>query len=156
MCYLGSVNINFPCPQISRVCSSKWLSLTVTSHQAFLWRADPTAKVVVYQYTRHIFGAKDSPICANYAMHRTVRDNGRQYPEATKAVVENFYIKDYLDSVESSERALKRWKELAHLLHLSRFKLTMSVNNVPNLADWIDGSPQSTEPKVIASSKEKS
>ena len=30
--YLGSVNINSPCPQISRVCSSKWVSLTVTSH----------------------------------------------------------------------------------------------------------------------------
>ena len=33
----------------------------------FLWREDPTSNVVVHQYTRHIFGAKDSPTCANYA-----------------------------------------------------------------------------------------
>ena len=27
----------------------------------FLWREDPSTDVMVYQYTRHIFGAKDSP-----------------------------------------------------------------------------------------------
>ena len=122
----------------------------------FLWREDPTTNVVVYQYTRHIFGAKDSPTCANYALQRTARDNVNQYPEATKTVLENFYMDDYLDSAESPERALKRSKELVHLLHLGGFKLTKFVSNVPNLADRIDGSTQSTKPKVIASSKEDS
>ena len=122
----------------------------------FLWREDPTTNVVVYQYTRHIFGAKDSPTCANYALQRTARDNVNQYPEATKAVVENFYMDDYLDSVQSPERALERSKELVHLLHLGGFKLTKFVSNVPNLADQIDGSTQSTEPKVIDSSREDS
>ena len=37
----------------------------------FLWREDPTTNVVVYQYTRHIFGAKDAPTCANYTLQRT-------------------------------------------------------------------------------------
>ena len=63
---------------------------------------------------------------------------------------------DYLDSVESPERALIRSKELVHLLHLGGFKLTKFVSNVPDLADRIDGSAQSTEPKVIVSSKEES
>ena len=27
----------------------------------FLWREDPTSSVVVHQYMRHIFGARDSP-----------------------------------------------------------------------------------------------
>ena len=55
-----------------------------------VWREDPTTNVVVYQYTRHIFGAKESPTCANYALQRTARDNVSQYTEATKAVLENF------------------------------------------------------------------
>ena len=63
---------------------------------------------------------------------------------------------DYLDSVESSERVLRRLKELVHLLHLGGFELTKFVSNVPNLVDRIDGSPQSTEPKIIASSKDDS
>ena len=58
--------------------------------------------------------------------------------------------------MESPERALSRSKELVHLLHLGGLNLTMFVSNIPNLADQINGSPQSTEPKVIASSMEDS
>ena len=86
---------------------------------------------------------------ANYALQRTASDNAKEYPEAAKAVLENFYMDDYLDSVESAERALIRSKELVHLLHLGGFKLNKFVSNVPDLAEQIDGSAQSTEPKVI-------
>ena len=63
---------------------------------------------------------------------------------------------DYLDSVESPKKAINRSKELVHLFHLGGFKLTKFESNVPNLADRIDGSPQSTEPKVIVSCQEDS
>ena len=122
----------------------------------FLWWEDPTSNVVVHQYTSQIIGAKDLPTCTNYALQRTASDNAKECPEAAKAVLENFYMDDYLDSVESPERALIRSKELVHLLHLSGFKLTKFVSNLPDLADQIDGSAQSTEPKVIVSSKEES
>ena len=56
--------------------------------------------------------------------------------------------------MESPENAINRSKELVHLLNLGGFKLTKFVSNVPNLADRIDGSPQSTEPKVIVSCEE--
>ena len=59
-----------------------------------LWREDPTTDVVVYQYARHIFGAKDSPTCANYALQRSAGDNAKFYPEAAKAVLKNFYMDD--------------------------------------------------------------
>ena len=105
----------------------------------FLWREDPTKNFVLYQYTRHILGVKDTSTCANYALQRTDRDNLSQYPEATKAVLETFYMDDYLDSVESPERALNRSKKMVHLLHLGGFKLTKFVGKSPNLADQIDG-----------------
>ena len=90
----------------------------------FLWRVDPTSNVGVPQYTHHIFGAKDSLTWANYALQRTASDSAQEYTEAPKAVLENFYMDDYLDSVESTERALIRSKELVHLLHLGGFRLT--------------------------------
>ena len=109
---------------------------------------------MVHQYTCHILCAKGSPTCANYALQRTASHNAKEYPEAAKAVLENFYIDDYLDTVESPERALIRSRELVHFLHLGWFKLTDFVSNVPDLADQNDGTAQSTEPKVIVSSKE--
>ena len=106
-------------------------------------------------YTPHLW-AKDLPTCANYALQRTASDNAKEYPEAAKAVLQNFYMDDYLDSVESPERALIRSKELVHLLHLGGFKFTKFVSNVPDLADRVNGPAQSSEPKVIVSSKEES
>ena len=41
----------------------------------FLWRDDHTSEVNVSQYTRHIFGARDSPTCANFELRQTARDN---------------------------------------------------------------------------------
>ena len=84
------------------------------------------------------------------------RDNKGHYTEATNALLENFYKEDYIDSVEFSEKVLNRLKEWVHLLHLEAFKLTKFLSNVPNLADQIDGSPQFTQTKVIASSKKES
>ena len=77
-------------------------------------------------------------------------------PKLQKLSFKNFYMDDYLDSVESPEKAINRSKELVHLLHLGGFKLTRFEGNVPNLADRIDGSSQSTEPKVIVSCQEDS
>ena len=96
------------------------------------------------------------PICAKYALQRTARDYAKFYPEAAKAALENFYMDYYLDSLESPEKAIKRSKDLVHLLHLDGFKLTKFVSNVPNLADRIDVSPQFAEPKVIVSYQEDS
>ena len=62
----------------------------------FLWREDPTSDVSVFQYTRHIFGAKDSPTCGNYALRRTAVDNQDRYPDAAYAVLNNFYMDDCL------------------------------------------------------------
>ena len=89
---------------------------------------------MVHQYTRHIFGPKDSLTCANYALQRTASDKDKEYPEAAKAVLENLYMDYYLDSVESPERALIRSKELVQRLHLGRLKLIKFANNVPDLA----------------------
>ena len=63
----------------------------------------------------------------------------------------------YLGSVESTERARNKSKELVHLLRLGGFKITKLVRNVSTrLIKLIDGSLQSTKPKVIASFKEES
>ena len=65
----------------------------------FLWREDPTSSVAVHHYTRHIFGARDSLTCANFALQKTASDN--QADEAASAAVQKFYMDDYLDYLET-------------------------------------------------------
>ena len=73
----------------------------------FLWQDDPETNVVVHQNPRHIFYAKDTPTCANYALQRTARDNIDHYPETTNAVLVKLYMDEYLDSVESRKGSHK-------------------------------------------------
>ena len=117
----------------------------------FLWREDPTQKVVVHQYTRHIFGAIDSPTCANYALQRTADDNCKEFPRAAGSVWNNFYMDDYLESFATSEEATERCQDLVTLLKRGGFKLTKFVSSfnlppsLPPLQDQSPGTPQVCE-----------
>ena len=42
----------------------------------FLWRENNTEPISVFEYERHIFGAKSSPTYVNYAMQQVGRDCG--------------------------------------------------------------------------------
>ena len=110
----------------------------------FLWREDPAADVAVYQYVRHIFGSKDSPTCANYALQRTAKDNEKEFPEATVSVLNNFYMDDYLESCPTVEEVTRKSQDLVRLLKLGGFSLTKFVSNVPNLLPKLNQEPNST------------
>ena len=99
----------------------------------FLWREAPISELVVYQYTRHIFGAKDSPTCANYALRRTAGDNRSQHPEVVPIVEKNFHMDDYLDSCTSKNESLQSSREISCLLRKGGFKLAKFVRNFREL-----------------------
>ena len=111
----------------------------------FLWREAPTNEIVLFQYTRHIFGSKDSPTCANYALRRTATDNESTYPDAALAVKEKFYMDDYLESMETSEEVLTRSQALLDLLNKGGFKLRKFVSNVQEIADKRNGNTESCQ-----------
>ena len=116
----------------------------------FLWREDPASEIAVYQYIRHIFGSKDSPTCANYALRRTATDNKATFPEAARSVLSNFYMDDYLESSLTVEEATRKAKDLVTLLSLGGFKLTKFVSNVPSIPEKLEpGSNAPTEVKEI-------
>ena len=123
----------------------------------FLWREDPASEVAVFQYVRHIFGSKDAPTCANYALRRTATDNASQFPEAARSVINNFYMDDYLESSPTAEEANRKAKDLVNLLSLGGFKLTKFVSNVPTIPPQLEADPTSpTEGKEIPSSENSS
>ena len=99
----------------------------------FSWREDTTSDVVVHQYTRHIFGARNSPTCAIFALRKTATDNTSTYPEAGSVVNETFYMDDYLDSFENVTHAIKISRDLVSLLKLGGSSLTKFVSNADEI-----------------------
>ena len=82
----------------------------------FLWRPRTNEPVQIYEYQCHVFGAKSSPTCANYALKRVELDNEKDYPIAAKAIQNNFYMDDFIKSVETPEEAIEFFNQLQLLL----------------------------------------
>ena len=82
----------------------------------FLWRPTMSEPVQSYEYQRHVFGAKSSPTCANYALNRVANDSEDEFPIAAKTIQNNFYRDDFIKSIETLEEAIKVFKQLQPLL----------------------------------------
>ena len=95
----------------------------------FLWRPRTNEPVQIYKYQRHVFGAKSSPTCANYALQRVGLDNEKEYPIAAKAIQNNFYMDDFIKSVETPEEAIKVFNQLQPLLSQHGFELKKWISN---------------------------
>ena len=82
----------------------------------------------------HIFGAKDSPTCANYALQRTARDNHQNFDALTYySVIKAFYVDDLLKSVTSVESAKRLANQLIEMLKCGGFRLCKFTSNRPEV-----------------------
>ena len=90
----------------------------------FLWREDPEQKIEVYEYKRHVFGAKSSPNCANYSLHQVAKDNAEDEENLVKAVERNFYMDEFLMSVRTPQEAIEIYKKTREILSKGGFNLT--------------------------------
>ena len=95
----------------------------------FLWRPRTNEAVQIYEYQRHVFGAKSSPTCANYALKRVGLDNQEEYPIAEKAIQNNLYMDDFIKSVETPEEAIEVFNQLQPLLSQHGFALKKWISN---------------------------
>ena len=91
---------------------------------------DLTTEPEEYHLAVHLFGEVCSASCANYRLQRTAKDNSDDFdPEVAWLVEKNFYVDDYLRSVESYEKAISSVDQLRNLLALGGFNLTRLVSN---------------------------
>ena len=86
-----------------------------------------------------MFGAHSSPTCANYTPKRAGLDSDEVYPIASKAMQNNFYMDDFIKSVETPEEAIEVLSQLRHLLSLLGFQLTKWISNSDKVLPKTEG-----------------
>ena len=111
----------------------------------FLWREDPEQRIEVYEYTRHVFGAKSSPTCAYYAMHQVAKDNAKEDENLVKAVQRNFYIDDFLKSVRTPQEAIEIYQKVRDILIKGGFNLTKWITSEDEVKSHIPETDRSTK-----------
>ncbi|CAL8088051.1 unnamed protein product [Calicophoron daubneyi] len=106
---------------------------------------------VDYRLTVHPFGAVSSPCCANLALRKTASTFGHLFdPGVTKAIVENFYVDDYLTSFTDKQTASVHVSQIASLLSMGGFRLTKWFSNNRAVINDIPESERAKSLKEIA------
>ena len=116
----------------------------------FLW-TDEDGKLMPYQYNRHIFGAKSSLTCVNYALQQRAKLFGMGHAIASQVIMDNFYVDDKRLSVQTTEQASEVIHELKSLLAKRGFKLTKWFSNFEKIFENTEITPIESEdnPKVL-------
>ena len=94
----------------------------------FLWQPTTNKPVQIYENQRHFFGAKRAPTSANYALKRVAIDNEDELPIPAPTNQNNFYMDETIKSVETSEEAIKVFKQQQPLLSRHGFELKKWIN----------------------------
>jgi len=104
------------------------------SAQRFLWRgADRDRPPDTYQMNVMIFGAVCSPFSAQATKNLNADRFEPEYPEAVRKVKENFYMDDFLDSVNSEDEAVRIIREVTLINSQGGFKLCNWISNSPEI-----------------------
>ena len=78
----------------------------------------------------HIFGATDSPCCANFAVKCVARDNKERCSRvASESMLKSFYADNLPKSVITTEETVNLAKEIADVMQRGGFKLTEFISN---------------------------
>ncbi|KAK3726367.1 hypothetical protein QZH41_006069 [Actinostola sp. cb2023] len=99
----------------------------------FLWRnLELNRAPDVYQMQVMIFGAAASPYMANYVLRKTAIDNCDDPSfnvDTIESVEKNFYMDDFLKSVQDEATAIRLCQEITSLLARGGFRLTKWVSS---------------------------
>ena len=126
-----------------------FLQVAVPNHDSrclrFLWREDLKQKIEVYEYTRHVFGAKSLPTCANYALHQMAKDNAKEDENLVKAIQRNFFMDDFLKSVRTPQEVIETYQKVRDILIKDGFILTKWITSDDEVKSQIPERDRSTK-----------
>ena len=95
----------------------------------FMWRKHNSPELEVYEYQRHIFGARDSAACANFVLQQTAKDDIEDHPNSLEIIQRKFYMDDLVASFSDANTAFTTAKDVRDTLKKGKFNLTNWCSN---------------------------
>lgn len=119
--------------------------------QHILWRPDPSQDIQVFELNTVTYGIVSSAFHALRVLVQLVRDEGKPYPLASMALLDERYVDDIVSGADSIEEARILMTQLKDLLAKGRFKIHKWTSNsreiVPESASSLPQEPISLSPK---------
>lgn len=107
-------------------------------YHRILWRdMDIEKPVEVYEAVRLPFGDRASPFLAQFVIKTHAERNSMEYPLAAKSCLNNIYVDDSINSVDTTDEAIDLRTQLTELLDKGGFTIRKWCTNSPEVMKHI-------------------
>ena len=119
-----------------------------TPLQRILWRSDQSQPVETYELQRVTFGLSPSSFLATRVLKQLALDEGDNFPVAKKALLNDFYVDDYIGGADTEDEALQLYEQLVKLLAKGGFRLQKWSTNSKMLLTKINPADRASKTAV--------
>jgi hypothetical protein len=116
-----------------------------TDYQRIVWRENTEDPLKTYRLTTLTYGTKSASFIATRCLKELALQNVNRYPEAAKAIQQDFYVDDLLTGGDSLENLITLRDQIIQILAHGGFILRKWAANHPALI------PNSHEPNLNVS-----
>ncbi|XP_026326321.1 uncharacterized protein LOC113235013 [Hyposmocoma kahamanoa] len=117
------------------------------SYQRILWRWTPRQPIEEYELTTVTYGTTAAPYLATKTLQQLAKDERQNYPDASRATLQDFYVDDILSGNNDLEKTKLLQKQLLEMLRAGGFNLRKWSSNSTELLEDIPD--EYTDDKMI-------
>ncbi|XP_055623293.1 uncharacterized protein LOC129766719 [Toxorhynchites rutilus septentrionalis] len=122
--------------------------------QRILWRFSPSDPIKTYELQRVTFGLAPSSFLATRSLQQLAEDEGDAFPRAKAALVDDFYIDDYIGGADSVEEAVLLRQELEQLLPKGGFRLRKWNSSTEGVLEGVSAEDLGTQTTLVLDKEE--
>lgn len=123
---------------ISKMYRQVIVDSTDRRYQRIFWRSEQTEKLKCYELNVVTYGLASSPFLATRCLLQLAIENEREYPLASNAIKNCFYIDDLLTGSDSESELLQVQTDISKILSSAGFELRKYLSNRPELFTRFD------------------
>ncbi|XP_070075755.1 uncharacterized protein [Drosophila takahashii] len=125
-----------------------WVNEKHRNFQKIVWREDPSDPIKHFQLCTVTYGTSCAPFLAVRVLEQLAIDHKEEYPNASKILLEDFYVDDVLTKSNSEDELLRNRNELVQLMSRANLELGKWVSNTPCI-QTNDGDTQSAQTSPV-------
>ena len=97
--------------------------------QRIVWRADEADCIQDFKLRTVTFGTASAPFLAVRTLHQLAMDEELQFPQGAKAVLNDFYMDDFISGAQTIEEALELQRQIIGILKSGGFEIRKWSSN---------------------------
>ncbi|XP_055711546.1 uncharacterized protein LOC129806797 [Phlebotomus papatasi] len=118
-------------------------------YQRILWRNDNSQQVKTFRLSTVTYGTSSAPYLATKVLQQMANDYSDEFPEASKVILNSFYMDDLLCGASNMEEARKLRQDIQEVLQRGMFSLRKWSSNSSGLLEELPPDMQALSPEEV-------